>query len=344
MLERQLTRLNAARASIADRMGAPCETAIVLGTGLGQLADAVSDPVFIPYTEIAGFPVSSAPSHKGRLVIGDLFGRRTVMMQGRVHLYEGWSARDIALAIYLLKAFGPKRLVITNAAGGLNPRLRAGDIMLIEGCITPMLGRHGMMVGAPREAVGGTAAGSGVFTASEEIVARALARRLSLTRGVYAAVTGPSYETRAEIRMLRRLGADAVVSDVHVHALDGFPIWQPTACQNAGKFGAPWSVMAMPSTSTSQPGRQTAPWTMRIGRSGSRSASLRSTAAASVGSRRYTKRYIMPSARLVEPARSSASTLSSAWSSCRRTSPSCMMRPARSMLAVPEMKRWERSE
>ena len=221
MLERQLTRLNAARASIADRMGAPCETAIVLGTGLGQLADAVSDPVFIPYTEIAGFPVSSAPSHKGRLVIGDLFGRRTVMMQGRVHLYEGWSARDIALAIYLLKAFGPKRLVITNAAGGLNPRLRAGDIMLIEGCITPMLGRHGMMVGAPREAVGGTAAGSGVFTASEEIVARALARRLSLTRGVYAAVTGPSYETRAEIRMLRRLGADAVGMSTWLEAVEG---------------------------------------------------------------------------------------------------------------------------
>jgi len=243
MLERQLTRLNAARASIADRMGAPCETAIVLGTGLGLLADAVSDPVFIPYTEIAGFPVSSAPSHKGRLVIGDLFGRRTVMMQGRVHLYEGWSARDIALAIYLLKAFGPKRLVITNAAGGLNPAFEAGSVMLIDDHVnltgqSPLIGPNDDEIGLRFPDM--TRAYDPALR--EQAVAAAAAAGVKLNRGIYLGLTGPALETSAERRYFRTTGADAlgmstvIETIAAVHA--GLPVLGFSAITNPAT-GAP---------------------------------------------------------------------------------------------------------
>jgi len=243
MLERQLTRLNAARASIADRMGAPCETAIVLGTGLGQLADAVSDPEFIPYTEIAGFPVSSAPSHKGRLVIGDLFGRRTVMMQGRVHLYEGWSARDIALAIYLLKAFGPKRLVITNAAGGLNPAFEAGSVMLIDDHVnltgqSPLIGPNDDEIGLRFPDM--TRAYDPALR--EQAVAAAAAAGVKLNRGIYLGLTGPALETSAERRYFRTTGADAlgmstvIETIAAVHA--GLPVLGFSAITNPAT-GAP---------------------------------------------------------------------------------------------------------
>lgn len=211
MIEHQLVRLNAARASIADRMGEPCETAIVLGTGLGQLAEAVEQPVFIPYAEIAGFPVSSAPSHKGRLVIGKLFGRRTVLMQGRVHLYEGWSPRDIALAIYLLKAFGPKRLVITNAAGGLNPMFEAGSVMLIEDHIN--LTGHSPLIGPNDDEIGlrfpdMTRAYDPELR--ERAITAAATARVKLHRGIYLGLTGPALETSAERRYFRTTGADAL--------------------------------------------------------------------------------------------------------------------------------------
>jgi len=243
MLERQLTRLNAARASIADRMGAPCETAIVLGTGLGQLADAVSDPVFIPYAEIAGFPVSSAPSHKGRLVIGDLFDRRTVMMQGRVHLYEGWSARDIALAIYLLKAFGPKRLVITNAAGGLNPAFEAGSVMLIDDHVnltgqSPLIGPNDDEIGLRFPDM--TRAYDPALR--EQAVAAAAAAGVKLNRGIYLGLTGPALETSAERRYFRTTGADAlgmstvIETIAAVHA--GLPVLGFSAITNPAT-GAP---------------------------------------------------------------------------------------------------------
>ena len=125
-------RLAAALASIAGRAGPPVEVALILGSGLGRLAEAVEAPVAIPYGEIAGFPVSTAPGHAGRLVIGRLHGRRVALMQGRLHLYEGWTPGDIALAVRLLRRLGAERLVVTNAAGALDPEFRPGDIMLIE--------------------------------------------------------------------------------------------------------------------------------------------------------------------------------------------------------------------
>jgi purine nucleoside phosphorylase len=155
MTESQLARLNRAHASIKDRAGPPAEIAIMLGSGLGHLADAVEEATVIPYSEIDGFPVSTAPSHKGQLVIGRLFGRRVAVMQGRLHLYEGWSPRDIGLAVYLLNRLGASTLVVTNAAGGLNPDYRPGDVMLIEDHlnftgVNPLVGPNDEALG-PRE-------------------------------------------------------------------------------------------------------------------------------------------------------------------------------------------------
>lgn len=243
MTERQKDRLFAAVSSIAHRMGAPCDTAIVLGTGLGHLADMVTEASYIPYQEIAGFPVSTAPGHQGRLVIGNLFGRRVVMMQGRVHLYEGWSARDIALAIYLLNAFGPKQLVITNAAGGLNPAFEAGSVMLIEDHINltgfnPLIGPNDDEIGLRFPDL--TRAYDPALR--EKAIKAADAAGQKLHRGIYLGLTGPSLETSAERRYFRATGGDAVgMSTVletiaAVHA--GLPVLGLSAITNPAT-GAP---------------------------------------------------------------------------------------------------------
>ena len=118
-------RLAGALASARERIGAPVELALILGSGLGDLADAVENPRVLPYAGIPGFPVSTAPGHAGELVAGTLFGRRVAVMRGRLHLYEGWTAQEVALGVRLLAGLGATRLVVTNAAGALNPELRA---------------------------------------------------------------------------------------------------------------------------------------------------------------------------------------------------------------------------
>ncbi|KKC32242.1 purine-nucleoside phosphorylase [Devosia psychrophila] len=211
MTQSPLARLEAAYASIAARVGAPSDTAIVLGSGLGHLADAVVNPTFIPYGEIAGFPVSTAPGHKGQLVIGDLFGRRTVLMQGRVHLYEGWAPQDVAHVIYLLGKLGPKRLIVTNAAGALNPDYRPGDVMLIEDHLNftglnPLTGPNDEAIGVrfPDLSRAYDPALQSVTIKAAEVAG------VSLRRGIYVGVAGPSLETSAERRYYRATGADAV--------------------------------------------------------------------------------------------------------------------------------------
>jgi purine-nucleoside phosphorylase len=211
MTQSPLARLDAAHASIAARVGAPCDTAIVLGSGLGHLADAVVNPTFIPYGEIAGFPVSTAPGHKGQLVIGDLFGRRTVLMQGRVHLYEGWAPQDVAQVIYLLGRLDPKQLIVTNAAGALNPDYRPGDVMLIEDHLNftglnPLTGPNDEAIGVrfPDLSRAYDPGLRGVTSKAAD------AARVSLRKGIYVGVAGPSLETSAERRYYRAAGADAV--------------------------------------------------------------------------------------------------------------------------------------
>ncbi|WP_163267252.1 purine-nucleoside phosphorylase [Chelativorans alearense] len=211
MTESQLPRLERAYASIAERAGAPCEIALMLGSGLGHLADAVSDATVIPYQEIEDFPVSTAPGHKGQLVIGTLHGRRVVVMQGRLHLFEGWSPRDIALAVYLLKRLGAATLVVTNAAGGLNPDYQAGEVMLIEDHLN--FTGHNPLRGTNDEAIGlrfpdmSRAYDPSLLDLAAQAAGRA---EVTVRRGIYAGVLGPSLETSAERRFLRAAGADAV--------------------------------------------------------------------------------------------------------------------------------------
>lgn len=204
-------RLERAHASVAPRAGEAIEIAVILGTGLGGVAEAVEGATIIPYGEIDAFPVSTAPGHAGRLVLGRLGGRRVGVMQGRFHFFEGWQGEDIALPVYLLRRLGAHTLVVTNAAGGLNPGFTPGDVMLIVDHMN-FIGRN-PLVGANDEAIGPR------FPDMSDAYDRALlptARRVAaaagigLREGVYAAWLGPSLETSAERRFLRLAGGDAV--------------------------------------------------------------------------------------------------------------------------------------
>ena len=206
-----MSRLARALAAIGNRAGAPVEIALILGAGLGRIAEAVEEPAAMPYAEIEGFPVSTAPGHAGRLILGRLFGRRVAVMQGRVHLYEGWSAVDVALAVRLLRSLGARMLVVTNAAGALDPSLSPGEVMLIDDHlnftgVNPLTGPNDEAVGLRFPDMS-----RAYDPALRELARRAAeAAAIPLRHGIYAGVAGPSLETSAERRFLRAAGADAV--------------------------------------------------------------------------------------------------------------------------------------
>lgn len=236
-------RVAAARAAIGDRLGAPAEVALILGSGLGDLAEAVEDAAAVPYAEIEGFPVSTAPGHAGRLVAGRLHGRRVVMMQGRLHLYEGWAPQDIALAVHLLKALGARRLIVTNAAGALNPDFAPGKVMLIEDHLNftgfnPLTGPNDDRLGLRFPDLS-RAYDPGLRAAA---LAAAGAAGVKLQRGIYVGVAGPSLETSAERRFFRASGGDAVgmstVIEVIAAAHAGLPVLGLSAITNSATGGA----------------------------------------------------------------------------------------------------------
>jgi purine-nucleoside phosphorylase len=185
--------------------------ALVLGSGPGIFADSLSTKRVIPYAEITGMPVSNVVGHAGNLVIGEVGGMPVVAMQGRVHLYEGHSAAEVVFGVRLMRHLGASTLVITNAAGGCGESLSAGDLMVIDDHIN-FTGTSCLL--GPNEAELGTR-----FPDMSEAYDRSLrgladevanAQGFSLAHGVYAGLLGPSYETPAEVRMMCRLGADAV--------------------------------------------------------------------------------------------------------------------------------------
>lgn len=185
--------------------------ALVLGSGLGGLADRIEDPVYIPYGQIPRFPVSTAPGHAGRFVFGRLSGRMVLCMQGRFHYYEGHDMAAIALPVRVLKALGCRALVLTNAAGGVNWDFSVGDFMLITDHINfmganPLRGENDDAIG-PR-----FCDMTHVYTPEFQQTARQVAAQqgITLREGVYLGYMGPSFETPAEIRAFRTLGADAV--------------------------------------------------------------------------------------------------------------------------------------
>lgn len=183
---------------------------IILGSGLGGIADEIESKIVIPYREIPHFACSTAPGHKGQLVCGTLNGADVLCMQGRLHYYEGHSMQDILFPIRVMKLLGIETLIVTNAAGGVNLEFHAGDLMLIEDHINflpnPLIG--------PNDAEFGPRFCDMTYTytpALRELAQQAAQKmNISLRRGVYMAVTGPSFETPAEIRAFRTLGADAV--------------------------------------------------------------------------------------------------------------------------------------
>ena len=187
------------------------KVAMVLGSGLGFLGDEVEDPICVSYRDIPHFKASTAPGHKGRLVFGTLRGRNVAVMQGRMHHYEGYSYEEVGYAVRVLRLLGCDTLVVTNAAGGVNLDFQAGDLMLITDQIkifleSPLRGENLPEFG-PR-----FPDSSYLYTPKLQALAKQQARALDidLKTGVYMYFPGPQYETPAEIRMARILGADAV--------------------------------------------------------------------------------------------------------------------------------------
>ena len=187
------------------------EVGIILGTGLGGLADEIEGAVAIPYQEIPGFPLSTVESHAGRLLIGRMGSRAVVAMQGRFHRYEGYDLAEVTFPVRVLRALGAGTLIVSNACGGMNPLWAPGDLVLLSDHIN-LLGDN-PLVGLNDERLGPRFPDmSEPYDSGLRALARTAALELGLVlrEGVYVAVPGPSLETRAEYRMLRAMGADVV--------------------------------------------------------------------------------------------------------------------------------------
>lgn len=212
-----VARAREAAALIRKRADRVPEAAIILGSGLGALAEHVAADAVIPYAEIPHFPRPGVEGHAGRLVIGTLEGRAVAVMQGRAHFYEGYPIADVVFPVRVLHALGAPVLIVTNAAGGLNRQWRAGDLMVIADHINfmgtnPLMGPNEDEMG-PRFPDMSAAYDPALIALAEQT---ALEVGVPLRKGVYIGVSGPSYETPAELRMMARWGADAVgMSTVH---------------------------------------------------------------------------------------------------------------------------------
>ena len=205
------TRLDALEAAVRRRTDIVPALGIVLGSGLGKLADELVDPIAIPFADLPGWPAASAPGHAGRLVLGKLEGLPVVCLQGRLHLYEGHSPRLVVEPVLLMGRLGARRVLLTNAAGGVNASFPAGTLMIINAHINmpgyqPLIGPNDDTMG-PRfpDLVD-------VWSPALRTMMRKAAsdEGIAVEEGVYVGLTGPSYETPAEVRMLRGWGADAV--------------------------------------------------------------------------------------------------------------------------------------
>lgn len=187
------------------------EVALILGSGLGSYGDEMDVKATVSYSDIEGFPVSTVAGHQGRFLFGYVKGVPVVAMQGRVHYYEGYSITDVVLPIRLMGLLGAKKVILTNAAGGVNFNFQPGDLMMITDHITTAV--PSPLIGANLEELGTRFPDmSEVYDKGLREIIRQAARNvgISLQQGVYVQLTGPSYETPAEIRMCRSWGADAV--------------------------------------------------------------------------------------------------------------------------------------
>ena len=206
-----LRAIHAASDALVERMdGRKPTVGIVLGSGLGMLAEQIENPLVIPYSELPGFPVSTAIGHKGNFIVGTLGGKCVIAMQGRIHYYEGYPMHLVVLPIRVMIRIGIQYLFVSNAAGGTNLGFHVGDLMIIRDHINlipnPLIGPNLDEFG-PRFPDMTRPYDPGLILKAEEIAAW---EGISLQKGVYVAVTGPCYETPAEYRYFRNIGADAV--------------------------------------------------------------------------------------------------------------------------------------
>ena len=207
----QPSRLAALEAAVRARSSLVPEVGLVLGSGLGGLADELTDAVAIPFGELPGWPAATAPGHAGRLLLGRLEGRPAVLLQGRFHMYEGNDPGLVIQPVLLFRRLGARILVLTNAAGGLNPMFGPGTLMVIRDHIN-LTGRN-PLIGPNADEIGDrfpdlTEAWSARLR--ERLHAAGAAEGVTLEEGVYVGLTGPTYETPAEVRMLAAQGGDAV--------------------------------------------------------------------------------------------------------------------------------------
>ena len=237
-MDERVARIYSAAEYIKGRMGASQEpvAGIVLGSGLGKLADKIENPVIIPYKEIPHFPASTAVGHKGNFIAGTLGGKPVVAMQGRFHYYEGYPMEYVTLPIRVMKVLGIKYLFVSNAAGGVNFNYKVGDLMVIKDHINllpnPLIGPN-MDEFGPRFPDMTRPYSPELISLVEEIAA---AEGIALHRGVYLASTGPTYETPAEYKYFRTIGADAVgmstIPEVIVARHCGIPVFGMSVITN----------------------------------------------------------------------------------------------------------------
>ena len=207
----QVRQAEAAAETISSRVGRAARVGIILGSGLGGLADEIEDAVAVPYADIPGFPLSTVEGHSGRLLAGRLRGVRVLAMQGRFHLYEGYTAQQVAFPVRVMATLGVTALLVSNAAGGMHPLMRRGDLMLLTDHVN--LQGANALTGPNVDAWGPRFPDlSDAYSPRLRRLAEAsaLARGIALRQGVYVAVAGPNLETPAEYRFLRAIGGDAV--------------------------------------------------------------------------------------------------------------------------------------
>ena len=206
-----LTKINQTADYLRSRVDDMPRTAIILGTGLGALVDHIDDKLYIPYSEIPNFPVSTVEGHSGNLIFGRLGGKRVIAMQGRFHYYEGYDMKAVTFPVRVFKALGVDTLFVSNAAGGMNKDFRVGDVMVITDHINlfpenPLRGRNYSELGPRFPAM--TEPYDHALIAEADRVAAGLGIRLM--HGVYVGTPGPTFETPAEYEYFRIIGGDAV--------------------------------------------------------------------------------------------------------------------------------------
>jgi len=206
-----LEKIKATSTFIQEQTGYEAEVGIILGTGLGGLAKEIDIEHSLNYSDIPNFPVSTVEGHAGRLIFGHLGGKKIIAMQGRFHYYEGYSLQDVTFPVRVLRMLGIRKLIVSNASGGLNPNYKVGDIMMLTDHINmfpgnPLIGRNMDELG-PRFPDMSEAYNLHLRNLARKI---ALKNNINLEEGVYVGVAGPTFETPAEYKMFRVLGGDAV--------------------------------------------------------------------------------------------------------------------------------------